>query len=125
MSCRLVCDFPDAADAQQIMEIDPSICPARRIIEAKLNRCGVSSLGHRDEASHDPFAGWRRPLFETFGYQVLVQFPFGVDVKDPGVFMKGLLQHGHVIFVERVHIEAHNANDRILVVCSLCHRNLP
>jgi hypothetical protein len=45
----------------------------------------------------------------------------GVDVKDPGGFVKSLLQLANIIVIECIDVELHNSHYLVVVICSRCY----
>jgi len=52
---------------------------------------------------------------------MLMQTAVGVDIEDPGIFVKGFCELADVILIECIDIEAHNSNDRVIVIRSRGH----
>jgi hypothetical protein len=49
---------------------------------------------------------------------MLVKSAGGVDVEDPGVFVKSLFELVDVIVIESINVETHHSKDRVVVICS-------
>src|ERR1700730_5719444 len=122
VSGGLVRDLPDAVDPEQIVEVDP---PTGLVgVKAKLDRGSISHLSHRDESTHNARTGRRRPFLKAVGDQIFMKDAVGVDVEDPGVFVKSLLQLADIIVIECIDVELHNSNDLVVVICSRSHGDL-
>jgi len=52
---------------------------------------------------------------------MLMKSAVGVDVEDPGVFVKSLLELADIIVVESIDVETHHAKDRVVVIGSRGH----
>src|SRR5215472_4007831 len=105
---RLVGDFPNAIDPDQVVEIDIPLIGIGRTIPAELHRSGVPHLRYRNYATDDAPAGRRSPLLEIIGNQIFMQLALGVNIEDPCVFVKCLPEHVNVVLVESVSIELHD-----------------
>ena len=116
----LVRNLPGAVDPDQVVKIDP---PATRFlrVKAELDCSRISNLSDRDESTHDTPTGWRRPSLEVLGDQMLVKIATGVDIEDPGVFVKGFPELANVIVVKCINVEPHNSNDRVVFICPRGH----
>src|SRR5271163_3805636 len=124
VSGGLVGDLPDAIDPQQIVEVDIPAGLVRGPVPADLDRSCVSDLSDRDEATDDAPTGRRSPPLEALGDQVFMKDSVRLDIEDPRVLVKRLLELADIIVVETVDVELHDANDLVVVVCSRSHRDL-
>ena len=122
MRSGLVGDLPYPIDPDQIVEVDPYVRRNRGSVPDDLHRSNVSCLGDRDDPTHVP-ARRRGPMREVLADWILGQSTIGVDVKDPGVVVKGLFEFSNVIVIEAVDLKLHHANDFVVIFGS--HRSLP
>lgn len=119
----LIGDLPDAIDPEQTMEVDPATGLVR--VETELDRGSITHLSHRDEPAHDAPTGRRSPSVKVLGDPVLMKSAVAIDVENPGVFVKGLLELANVILVKCIDIELHYSNDLIVVIRSRSHDDPP
>src|ERR1700730_3495559 len=113
---------PDAVDPEQIVEVDP---PTGLVgVKAELDRGSISHLCHRNESTNNARTGRHRPFLTAVGDQIFMKDAVGVDVEDPGVFVKSLLQLADIIVIECIDVELHNSNDLVVVICSRSHGDL-
>lgn len=63
----------------------------------------------------------RGPPLKVLRDSMLMKSAVGVDVEDPGVFVKSLLELADIIVVESIDVETHHAKDRVVVIGSRGH----
>ena len=55
---------------------------------------------------------------------MLMKSAVGVDVEDPGVFVKSFLELTDIIIIESIDVEPHNSDDLVVAICSRGHSGL-
>jgi hypothetical protein len=124
VSGGLVSDLPDAVDPEQIVKVDKRPGFVRGDVPAELDRGSISHLSHRDESTHNAPTGRRSPFLKALGDQILMKGAVCVDIEDPGVFVKSLLELADIISLKSIDVELHNSNDLVVVICSRVRSNL-